>query len=187
MCLPACTIKLADTVSRRTALRALGVGLCAATADPGRADAADHCGWQSQDHRLHRRPQPGAGAGLIVEGSTMKPISLSGMARFAVAMASLGLAVAIVYRSAAESGSGPSPAKYQPSWESLDRHPLAPWWQEAKFGVYVHWSLASVPAWGNHSSFYWPNLLKSQRLEAEGPRAPKIDIAEEYVGLWQFH
>ena len=117
----------------------------------------------------------------------MKPISLSGMARFAVAMASLGLAVAIVYRSAAESGSGPSPAKYQPSWESLDRHPLAPWWQEAKFGVYVHWSLASVPAWGNHSSFYWPNLLKSQRLEAEGPRAPKIDIAEEYVGLWQFH
>ncbi len=40
---------------------------------------------------------------------------------------------------------------------------------------------------GNHSSFYWPNLLKSQRLEADGPRPPKIDIAEEYVGLWQFH
>jgi alpha-L-fucosidase len=76
---------------------------------------------------------------------------------------------------------------YQPTWESLDRRPVAQWWLDAKFGVYVHWTLASVPAWGNHSSFYWPNLLKSREMESAGPRPPKNDIAEEYVGLWPFH
>jgi alpha-L-fucosidase len=76
---------------------------------------------------------------------------------------------------------------YAPTWESLDQHPLAPWWSDAKFGIYVHWSLASVPAWGNHSSFYWPNLIKSRQMEANGPRPATNDIREEYVGLWQFH
>jgi alpha-L-fucosidase len=78
-------------------------------------------------------------------------------------------------------------AKFEPTWESLDQRPVAPWWLDAKFGVYVHWSLASVASWGNHSSFYWPNLLNSQRMESAGPRPATNDIAEEYVGLWQFH
>jgi alpha-L-fucosidase len=76
---------------------------------------------------------------------------------------------------------------YEPTWESLDRRPVATWWLDAKFGVYVHWTLASVPGWGNHSSFYWPNLLKSRQMESAGPRTAKNDIAEEYVGLWQHH
>ncbi len=89
---------------------------------------------------------------------------------------------------AVDAGSPPPKGPvYQPTWESLDQRAVAPWWRDAKFGVYVHWSLASVPAWGNHSSFYWPNLLKSQKLESAGPRPPKNEIDEEYVGLWQFH
>lgn len=76
---------------------------------------------------------------------------------------------------------------YEPTWVSLDRRPVAPWWKDAKFGVYVHWTLASVPGWGRHSSFYWPNLLKSRQMESTRPRQPTNDIAEEYVGLWQFH
>jgi alpha-L-fucosidase len=77
--------------------------------------------------------------------------------------------------------------RYEPTWASLDRRPVAPWWRDAKFGVYVHWTLASVPGWGRHSSFYWPNLLKSRQMESARPRQPTNDIAEEYVGLWQFH
>lgn len=84
-------------------------------------------------------------------------------------------------------GQVPQRPAYEPMWESLDRRPVAPWWLDAKFGIYVHWTLASVPGWGNHSSFYWPNLLKSRQMEANGPRPAKNDIAEEYVGLWQFH
>jgi hypothetical protein len=26
---------------------------------------------------------------------------------------------------------------YKPTWESLDRRPVAPWWLDAKFGVYL--------------------------------------------------
>ena len=76
---------------------------------------------------------------------------------------------------------------YEPTWASLDRRPVAPWWLDAKFGIYVHWTLASVPGWGKHSSFYWPNLLTSRQREATGPRPARNDIAEEYAGLWQFH
>lgn len=76
---------------------------------------------------------------------------------------------------------------YAPTWDSLDQRPVASWWCDAKFGVYVHWTLASVPGWGKHGSFYWPNLLKSRQMESSGPRPAKNDIEDEYVGLWEFH
>ena len=33
-----------------------------------------------------------------------------------------------------------------PSWEEIDALPLAPWYDEAKFGIFLHWSAFSVPA-----------------------------------------
>ena len=30
-------------------------------------------------------------------------------------------------------------AKYEPNWESLDKRPLPAWYDEAKFGIYIHW------------------------------------------------
>jgi alpha-L-fucosidase len=41
-----------------------------------------------------------------------------------------------------------SQQKYQPNWESLDKRPVAPWFEDAKFGIFIHWGLYSVPAWG---------------------------------------
>lgn len=39
---------------------------------------------------------------------------------------------------------------YQPSWESLARHTEAPeWFKDAKLGIYFHWGVYSVPAFGN--------------------------------------
>ncbi|MFE8949432.1 alpha-L-fucosidase [Streptomyces sp. NPDC007856] len=39
---------------------------------------------------------------------------------------------------------------YTPAWPSVDQHPPAPeWFQDAKFGVYFHWGVFSVPAYGN--------------------------------------
>ncbi len=75
----------------------------------------------------------------------------------------------------------------QPTWESLDQRPVAQWWRDAKFGVYMHWTLASVPAWGTHSSFYWPNLLRSRQEEAAGPKPRRNALSDEHLGLWQFH
>src|SRR5450432_2673515 len=44
----------------------------------------------------------------------------------------------------------PGPTSYSASWASLDQHPPAPeWFQDAKFGIYFHWGVFSVPAYGN--------------------------------------
>lgn len=37
---------------------------------------------------------------------------------------------------------------YQPVWESLTNHAAPRWFDDAKFGVYFHWSAFSVPAFG---------------------------------------
>src|SRR6266540_3778823 len=42
------------------------------------------------------------------------------------------------------------PQSYTPSWSSVDQHPPAPeWFQDAKFGIYFHWGVFSVPAYAN--------------------------------------
>ena len=45
-----------------------------------------------------------------------------------------------------------APAKYEPTIESLDRHPLPDWYAGAKLGIFIHWGLYSVPGWAplNH-------------------------------------
>ena len=36
---------------------------------------------------------------------------------------------------------------YQPTWESLrDHYRVPPWFHEAKFGIFIHWGLYSIPA-----------------------------------------
>ncbi len=39
------------------------------------------------------------------------------------------------------------PITYQPTIESLDRHPLPDWYNDAKLGIFIHWGLYSVPGW----------------------------------------
>jgi alpha-L-fucosidase len=42
------------------------------------------------------------------------------------------------------------PSSYTPTWPSVDQHPPAPeWFQDAKFGIYFHWGVYSVPAFAN--------------------------------------
>jgi len=42
---------------------------------------------------------------------------------------------------------------YTPDWTSLDSRPLPSWYDEAKFGIFVHWGVFSVPAYG--SEWFW--------------------------------
>lgn len=39
------------------------------------------------------------------------------------------------------------PSKYEANWESIRRHPLPKWFDDAKLGIFVHWGIYSVPAW----------------------------------------
>lgn len=44
-------------------------------------------------------------------------------------------------------------SKYDPTWESLDSRPLPPWYDEAKFGIFMHWGVYSVPSFG--TAWFW--------------------------------
>ena len=37
--------------------------------------------------------------------------------------------------------------KYQNTWKSLDTRPIPAWFEDAKFGIFIHWGVCSVPAW----------------------------------------
>jgi alpha-L-fucosidase len=37
------------------------------------------------------------------------------------------------------------PVHYEPSLESLRRHPVPGWYHDAKLGIFIHWTLAAVP------------------------------------------
>ncbi|MFF4209131.1 alpha-L-fucosidase [Streptomyces sp. NPDC001796] len=50
-----------------------------------------------------------------------------------------------------------APSTYTPAWTSVDQHPPAPeWFQDAKFGIYFHWGVFSVPAYD--SEWYPRNM-----------------------------
>ncbi len=50
---------------------------------------------------------------------------------------------------------------YQPNWESLDQRPVPQWFKDAKFGIFIHWGVYSVPGWsskGNYAEWYQQGL-----------------------------
>lgn len=49
---------------------------------------------------------------------------------------------------------------YQSSWNSLQRHQTPQWFKDAKFGIYTHWGIYSVPAVGPNGSWYPHNMYK---------------------------
>ena len=66
----------------------------------------------------------------------------------------------------------PAETVYEPTWESLDQRPNPEWFTDAKFGIFIHWGVYSVPAWGpkdRYSEWYWHDM---QNKEGE---------------TWQFH
>ncbi|QEH43350.1 alpha-L-fucosidase [Chitinophaga sp. XS-30] len=47
--------------------------------------------------------------------------------------------------------------QYKPTWESLDSRPVPAWFENAKFGIFIHWGVYAVPAWspkGVYSEWY---------------------------------
>lgn len=43
--------------------------------------------------------------------------------------------------------------RYEPNWDSLDKRPNPSWYDEAKFGIFIHWGVFSVPSFG--SEWFW--------------------------------
>ena len=68
-----------------------------------------------------------------------------------------------------------SAQKYTPDWNSIDSRPVPAWFEDSKFGIFIHWGVYSVPAWGPYGSdvgvydkyaeWYWSKLLnKSSKV-----------------------
>jgi len=51
--------------------------------------------------------------------------------------------------------------RYEARWESLDQRPTPEWFHDAKFGIFIHWGVYSVPAWGapqSYAEWYWQRM-----------------------------
>ena len=59
--------------------------------------------------------------------------------------------------------------QYEANWESLDARPTPGWFEDAKFGIFIHWGVYSVPAWGakgTYSEWYWHALVNNSNKGA---------------------
>jgi alpha-L-fucosidase len=65
--------------------------------------------------------------------------------------------------------------KFEPTWESLKDYTPPQWYLDAKFGIFIHWGVYSVPAFGNE---WYPRNMYLQdskefkhHLETYGPHS----------------
>lgn len=61
--------------------------------------------------------------------------------------AAVGLIVSVLF-----CGTGRA-IRYEPNWKSIDSRPLPEWYDQAKFGIFIHWGVFSVPSFG--SEWFW--------------------------------
>ena len=54
------------------------------------------------------------------------------------------LAVALATCCVLPSVAAKAPKRYDPTWESLDTRPLPEWYDDAKFGIFIHWSTSTL-------------------------------------------
>jgi alpha-L-fucosidase len=73
-------------------------------------------------------------------------------------------------------------ATYQPTWTSVNKHITAPeWFQDAKFGIYFHWGVYSVPAYG--TEWYPRNMYN----KSGGEYSHHVAAYGDPFGDWQYH
>lgn len=61
----------------------------------------------------------------------------------------------------AKSARSQTAAPATPSWEELDKRPIPAWFDDAKLGIFIHWGVYSVPAWGpkgKYAEWYWNDM-----------------------------
>jgi alpha-L-fucosidase len=74
---------------------------------------------------------------------------------------------------------------YQPEWQSIDRRPTPAWFGDAKFGIFIHWGVYSVPAYAPvipgklaYAEWYWNAMTQGQQPGATNP---------VQTGTWAYH
>ena len=61
--------------------------------------------------------------------------------------------------------------EYENSWESLDTRIAPAWFEDAKFGIFIHWGVYSVPAWrkleskryASYAEWYYARVMDNKK------------------------
>ncbi len=88
---------------------------------------------------------------------------------------------------------------YTPDWASIDSRPVPEWFADAKFGIFIHWGLYSVPAWApasadigvyaKYAEWYWwrtnekspaGKLFREYHDQMYGPKFQYQDFAGSF-------
>src|ERR1700712_808661 len=89
---------------------------------------------------------------------------------------------------------------YKADWASIDSRPVPAWYTDAKFGIFIHWGVYSVPGWapvGNeyqvyskYAEWYWYRLVadtskvgrdfRAHHLATYGPSFKYQDFAANF-------
>jgi len=74
---------------------------------------------------------------------------------------------------------------YEPTWDSVDKRPIPAWFSDAKFGIFIHWGMYSVPSYAPvipgklaYAEWYWNAMTN-------GRKNPNADELQK--GTWAFH
>src|SRR5690349_20362660 len=67
------------------------------------------------------------------------------------------------------------------SWAELDARPIPKWYADAKFGIFIHWGVYSVPAFAPvnvkgqtpYAEWYWHSLTEGQQAKAKSGHGNK--------------
>lgn len=77
-----------------------------------------------------------------------------------------------------------SAQSYQANWESIDSRPTPAWFSDAKFGIFIHWGVYSVPAYAPvlpgklaYAEWYW-RAMTDGKAKSTNP---------VYSGTWDYH
>jgi alpha-L-fucosidase len=83
-------------------------------------------------------------------------------------------------------GSNMMEKRYEANWASIDSRPIPQWYTDAKFGIFIHWGVYSVPAFAPvhkenqtaYAEWYWHSLNDGKKAKTpDGPGGM----------TWEFH
>ncbi|KAK5137926.1 hypothetical protein LTR08_006695 [Meristemomyces frigidus] len=86
---------------------------------------------------------------------------------------------------------------YEATYESIYSHESPPWYSSAKYGIFIHWGIYSVPSWGDvganeqYAEWYWwymnseprnsSNNFYEHNLETYGPGHVYDDFIQNFT------
>jgi alpha-L-fucosidase len=77
---------------------------------------------------------------------------------------------------------------YQPNWSSLDQRPTPQWFKDAKFGIFIHWGVYSVPGYSKKGQYaeWYQHALNSNDSETVNYNKKKFADLSYYKIAEQF-